>query len=89
MNFNRFVLPSVNLETTNLAHERKHWLKAFENYRIATKLDKNEDTVQRATLLHLAETEMQRLLAELPGSKLKHENVSAALTMHFRSERKK
>ena len=49
MNFNKFVLLSVNLEATNKAHEWKHWLEAFGNYRIATKLNKEEDTVQRAT----------------------------------------
>ena len=48
MNFNKFVLPSVNLEATNKAHEWQHWLQAFRDYRIATKLNK-EDTVQRAT----------------------------------------
>ena len=56
MNFNKFLLPPVNLEATNLADEWKHWLEAFGIYRIATKLNKEEDTVQRATLLHLAGT---------------------------------
>lgn len=51
MNFNNFVLPPVNFEATNLADEWKHWLEAFGNYRIATKLNKKEDTVERATLL--------------------------------------
>ena len=52
MNFNEFVLPPVNLEATNLADEWKLWLEAFGNYLIATKLNKEEGTVQRGTLLH-------------------------------------
>ena len=49
MNFNKFHLPPLNLEATNLADECKHWMDTFENYRIATKLNKEEDVVQRAT----------------------------------------
>ena len=72
MNFCKFFLPPVNLEATNLADERKHWLEAFGNHRNAIKLNKEEDTVQRATLLHLAGTGVQRLLSRLPGSKEKY-----------------
>ena len=84
MNFNNFVLPPLNLEATNLADEWKHWLEAFGNYRIATKLNKKEDTVQRATFLHLTGTGVQRLLSGLPGNKKeKYEDVTEALTAHF------
>ena len=89
MSFNKFVLPPVNLEATNLADEWKHWLEAFGNYRIATKLNKEEDTVQRATLLHLAGPGVQRLLSGLPGSKEKYEDVTEALTAHFRPKKNK
>ena len=89
MNFNKFVLPPVNLETTNLADEWKHWLEAFGNYRIATKLNKEKDNVERATLLHLAGTGVQRLFSGLPGSKEKYEDVTAALTAHFRPKKNK
>ena len=89
MSFNKFVLPPVNLEATNLADEWKHWLEAFENYRIATKLNKEEDTVQRATLLHLVGPGVQRLLSGLPGSKEKYEDVTEALTAHFRPKKNK
>ncbi|XP_068675519.1 uncharacterized protein [Montipora foliosa] len=89
LNFIKFVLLPVNLEATNLVDEWKHWLEAFENYRIATKLNKEEDTVQRATLLHLAGMGVQRLLSGLPGNKEKYEDVTAALTAHFRSKKNK
>mgnify|MGYP000117378362 FL=1 len=84
MNFNNFVLPLLNLEATNLADEWKHWLEAFGNYRIATELNKKEDTVQRATLLHLTGTGVQHLRSRLPGNKKdKYEDVTEALTAHF------
>ena len=89
MNFNKFVLPPANLEATKLEDEWNHWLEAFGNYRIATKLKKEEDTVQRATLLHLAGTGGQYLLSGLPGSKEKYEDVTAASTAHFRPKSKK
>ena len=89
MNFNEFFLAPVNLEATNLADEWKHWLEAFGNYRIATQLNKEEDTVQRATLLNLARTGVQRFLSGLPGSKEKYEDVTAALTEHFRQKKNK
>ena len=69
MNFNKLNLLPLNLEATNLADEWKHWMKAFESYRIATKLNIEEDNVQRATLLHLAGIGVQRLLSGLPGTK--------------------
>lgn len=50
MSFERFSLSPVNLEATNLADEWKFWLDAFDNYRIATKLDKEEDGVQKAKI---------------------------------------
>ena len=53
-------------------------MDAFENYRIATKLDKEADVVQRATLFHLAGTGVQRLLSGLPGSKEKFDDVKTA-----------
>jgi len=89
MNINKFNLPPVNLEATNLSDEWKHWLEAFENYRIATKLNKEDDAVQRATLLHLAGTGVQRLLSGLPGSKEKFEEVKTALTTHFQPKKNK
>ena len=89
MNFNKFNLPPFNLEASNLYDEWKHWMEAFENYRIATKLNKEEDSVQRATLLHLAGTGVQRLLSGLPGSKEKFEEVKSALTAHFQPKRNK
>ena len=89
MNINKFTLPPVNLEATNLSDEWKHWLEAFENYRIATKLNKEEDKIQRATLLHLAGPGVQRLLSGLPGEKEKFDEVTAALTAHFQPKRNK
>ena len=89
MNFEKFSLPPVNLEATNLADEWKYWLDAFENYRIATKLSKEDDTVQRATLLHLAGTGVQRLLSGLPGTKEKFEDVKTALTTYFQPKKNK
>ena len=89
MDFNKFNLPPLNLDATNLADEWKHWMEAFENYRIATKLNKEDDNVQRATLLHLAGTGVQRLLSGLSGSKEKFDDVKTALTAHFRPKRNK
>ena len=83
MSFERFSLSPVNLEATNLADEWKFWLEAFDNYRIATKLDKEDDEVQKATLLHLAGTGVQRLLSGLPGDKKKFDEVKEALSAHF------
>lgn len=89
MNLEKFSLPPVNLEATNLADEWKHWCEAFDNYRIATKLNKEEDAVQKATLLHLAGTAVQRLLSGLPGSKEKFEDVKKALTAYFQPKKNK
>ncbi|CAH3037674.1 unnamed protein product [Pocillopora meandrina] len=89
MSFERFSLSPVNLEATNLADEWKFWLDAFDNYRIATKLDKESDDVQKATLLHLAGTGVQRLLSGLPGENKKFEEVKQALSAHFQPKRNK
>ena len=89
MSFVRFSLSPVNLETTNLADEWKSWLNAFHNYRIATKLDKESDEVQTATLLHLAGTGVQHLFSGLPGEKKKFEKVKQALSAHFQPKRNK
>ena len=62
-------------------------MDAFENYRIAIKLNKEEDLVQRATLIHLPGTGVQRLLSGLPGSKEKFDDVKTALAAHFRSKK--
>lgn len=43
----------------------------WTNFKIASKLDKEDDVVQRATLLHFAGTRVQRLLTGLPGEKEK------------------
>ena len=77
MNFNKFVLPPVSLEATNLADEWKHWLEPFGNYRSAMKLNKEKATVQRVTLSHLA------------GMGEKYEDLTAALTAHFRPKKNK
>ena len=42
------------MDATNLANEWKFCLYAFANYRIATKLNKEDYNVQKATFLHLA-----------------------------------
>lgn len=89
MSFERFSLSPVNLEATNLADEWKFWLDAFHNYRIATKLDKESDEVQTATLLHLAGTGVERFLSGLPGEKKKFEEVKQALSAHFQPKRNK
>ena len=89
MSFERFSLSPVNLEATNLADEWKFWLEAFDNYRIATKLDKEDDEVQKDTLLHLAGTGVQRLLSGLPGDKKKFDEVKEALSAHFLPKRNK
>ena len=53
-------LSPVNLEASNFEDEWKLWLDAFENYRMATKLDKESNEVQKATLLHLTGSGVQR-----------------------------
>ena len=89
MTFERFSLSPVNLEATNLADRWKFWLDAVHNYRIATKLDKEREEVQTATLVHLAGTGVQRLLSGLPGEKKKFEEVKQALSAHFQPKRNK
>ena len=87
--FSHLPLSPVNLESTNLADEWKHWFEAFQNYRIATKLNKEEDDVQRASLLHLAGPGVQRLLTGLAGVKVKYADVVKVLSDYFRPKRNK
>ena len=57
------------------------------NFRIPTKLNKENYTVERATLLHLAGMGVQCLLSGLPESREKYEDVTATLARHFRPKK--
>ena len=47
-------IPPVNMESSNLKEEWQRWIDSFVMFSIASKLDNEDDRVQRATLLHLA-----------------------------------
>ena len=47
-------IPPVKMECSNLKEEWQRWIVSFVMFSIASKLDNEDDKVQRATLLHLA-----------------------------------
>lgn len=87
MNFNEFVLPPVNLEATNLADEWKLWLEAFGNYLDCYETQQRTRCCTKGDFVRNTGTGVQRLLSELPASKEKYEDVTTALTAHFRPKK--
>jgi len=72
-----------NSDTSDLYSEWKHWVSAFGIYSIALDLFKNEDDVQRATLLHCLSPAVQRIFNTLPGEHKSFEEVKTALDGYF------
>ena len=68
---------AFNIDATDLYSEWKHWSSAFEIYSIASDLQKKEDAVQRATMLHCLGPAVKRIFNTLPGE---HESLKEAKT---------
>ena len=75
-------IPPVNMECSNLK-EWQRWIDSFEMFSTASKLDNEDDKVQRATLLHLAGPALQTVLSNLTGNKTSTKNVKDRLTEFF------
>ena len=67
---------AFNIDATDLFSEWKHWSSAFEIYSIASDLQKKDDAVQRATMLHCLGPAVQRIFNTLPGEHKSLEEVS-------------
>ena len=76
-------IPSVNMESSNMKEEWQRWKESFSMFSIASELDKKDDKVQRATLLHLAGPSVQSVLANLPGEKTSTADVTKVLDDFF------
>ena len=68
---------AFNIDATDLYSEWKHWSSAFEIYSIASDLQKKEDVVQRATMLHCLGPAVKRIFNTLPGE---HKSLKEAKT---------
>jgi hypothetical protein len=76
-------IPSLNMDSTCMKDEWQRWLDSFKLFTVASKLNKEEDEVQRATLLHLAGTPVQTILTNLPGNKATSVQAIARLNEFF------
>ena len=76
-------IPPINMECTSMKEEWQRWIDSFEMYSFASKLDKEDDKVQRVTLLHLAGPAVQTILSNLTGDKASTKNVKDRLTEFF------
>ena len=68
---------AFNIDADDLYSEWKHWSSAFEIYSIASDLQKKEDVVQRATMLHCLGPAVKRIFNTLPGE---HKSLKEAKT---------
>ena len=70
---------AFNIDATDhdLYSEWKHWSSAFEIYSIASDLQKKEDAVQRATMLHCLGPTVKRIFNTLPRE---HKSLKEAKT---------
>ena len=76
-------MPPVNMECSNLKEEWQRSINSFEMFSTASKLDNEDDKVQRAALLHLAGPAVQTVLSNLTGDKTSTKNVKDRLTEFF------
>ena len=78
---------AFNIDATDLYSEWKHWSSAFEIYSIASDLQKKDDAVQRATMLHCLGPEVQRIFNTLPGEHKSLEEAKTSLNGYFAPKR--
>ena len=78
---------AFNIDATDLYSEWKHWSSAFEIYSIASDLQKKDDAVQRATMLHCLGPVVQRIFNTLPGEHKSLEEAKTALNGYFAPKR--
>jgi len=57
----------INADASDLYCEWKYWVSGFDIYLIASGLSKQDDEVQRETLLHCLGPAVQRMFNTLPG----------------------
>ena len=75
-------IPLVIMECSNLKIWQR-WIDSFVMFSNASKLDKEDDKLQRSTLLHLAGPAAQMVLNKLTGGKISTKNVKDRLTEFF------
>ena len=78
---------AFNIDATDLYSEWKHWSSAFEIYSIASDLQKKDDAVQRATMLHCLGPAVQCIFNMLPGEPKSLEEAKTALNGYFAPKR--
>ena len=78
---------AFNIDATDLYSEWKHWSSAFEIYSIASDLQKKDDAVQRATMLHCLGPEVQRIFNTPPCEHKSPEEAKTALNGYFAPKR--
>ena len=78
---------AFNIDATDLYSEWKHWSSALEIYSIASDLQKKNDAVQRATMLHCLGPAVQRIFNTLPGEHESLEEAKTALSGYFAPKR--
>ena len=78
---------AFNIDATDLYSEWKHWSSAFEIYSVASDLQKKDDAVQRATMLHCLGPAVQRIFNTLPGEHKSLEEAKTALNGYFAPKR--
>ena len=78
---------AFNTDVTDLYSKWKHWSSAFEIYLIASDLQKKEDAVQRAMMLHCLGPVVQRIFNTLPGEHKSLEEAKTTLNGYFAPKR--
>ena len=76
-----------NIDATALYSEWKHWSSAFEIYSIESDLQKKDDAVQRAMMLHCLGPAVQRIFNTLPGEHKSLGEAKTALNGYFAPKR--
>lgn len=72
-----------DLEASDQANEWRMWRDCYEIYEIACGVDKKENKIRRATLLHCLGSSVQRIFQALPGEKGTYEQTLAVLAAYF------
>ena len=78
---------AFNIDATDLYSEWKHWSSAFEIYSVASDLQKKDDAVQRATMLHCLGPAVQRIFNTLPSEHKSLAEAKTALNGYFAPKR--
>ena len=76
-----------NINLTDLYSEWKHWVSSFQIYAITSNLQKKEDAIQRATMLHCLGPAVQCIFNAIPGEHKTLKEVKIALNGYFAPKR--